>query len=99
MVRKALFEQCDGLSAEGGADIELCLKAADAGLLVIWAPQAQLLSDQVPMPDAQACQALEGRWPAAFSSRVIIDGRFGVDVSRSVAAGGSPVLEWLADLG
>lgn len=99
MVRKALFEQCDGLSADAGADIELCLKAADAGLLVIWAPQAQVLSDQVSVPDADACQALASRWPAAFSSRAMVDGRFGVDVSRSAAAGGSPVLEWLADLG
>ena len=99
MVRKALFEQCDGLSADAGADIELCLKAADAGLLVIWAPQAQVFSDQVPAPDADACQALASRWPAAFSSRAMVDGRFGVDVSRSAAAGGSPALEWLADLG
>ncbi|MBV6287954.1 glycosyltransferase family 2 protein [Pseudomonas aegrilactucae] len=98
MVRKALFEQCDGLQPFAGADIELCLKAAEVGLLVIWAPQAQLFSQQVPVLGAAECQALAARWPGAFSSRGRVDDRFGVDVSRSVAAGGSPVLEWLDEL-
>lgn len=41
MVRKDLFSQCGGMQAVAGADIDLCLRAAQAGLLVIWTPQAQ----------------------------------------------------------
>lgn len=43
MVRKDVFAHCEGLNALPDADVDLCLAVAQAGLLVIWTPQSQLL--------------------------------------------------------
>jgi hypothetical protein len=67
MVHKALFEQCGGLQALPGADIELCLQAQDAGLAVVWTPQAQISVAGLSAPDASVAQALAERWPQAFT--------------------------------
>lgn len=98
MLSKELFEQCAGLETQGGAGIDLCLKAAQAGLLVIWTPQAELFNARVPLIDDQASQALVARWPSAFSARAIVDVATAVDVSRSGRQGVALELDWLADL-
>ena len=67
MVHKTLFEQCGGLQALPGADIELCLMAQDAGLAVVWTPQAQISVASLSAPDASVAQALAERWPQAFT--------------------------------
>jgi hypothetical protein len=95
MVRKEVFDHCGGLQPIAGADIDLCQRAAEAGQLVIWTPQAQLLDNAVPMPNANQCQGLQLLWPAAFGSRMVVDDRSGVDMSR---AGVTFELEWLAAL-
>ncbi len=95
MIAKALLEQCAGLDAIEGADVDLCLKVGQAGQLVLWTPQAQMLNAGVPTLDAQA---LNARWPAAFSTRVELDLHNAVDISRLPAAGMSAELEWLAEL-
>lgn len=97
MVGKALFEQCAGLDEQlaGGTDVDLCLKAAQAGLLSICVPQAQVLNIAVPLPAREQCLELVQRWPAAFSTRVVVDVDHGVDVSRAANVGGKAVLEWL----
>lgn len=51
MVRRDVFEQSDGLQAQPGSDIDLCLRIGQAGLLVLWTPFAQLL-DSAPNPVA-----------------------------------------------
>ncbi len=95
MISKALLEQCAGLDAIEGADVDLCLKVGQAGQLVLWTPQAQMLNAGVPALDARA---LTARWPAAFSTRVELDLHNAVDISRLCAAGKSAELEWLAEL-
>lgn len=69
MVSKPLFEQCGGLQAMPGADIDLCLNAQQAGLLVVWTPQAQVRTTQLSDVDTSVAQALAQRWPQAFSGR------------------------------
>lgn len=69
MVNKALFVQCGGLQALPGADIELCLQVQDAGLMVVWTPQAQVRAAGLSTPDAGVARALAERWPRAFSGR------------------------------
>ncbi|MOA38560.1 hypothetical protein D3C78_1602570 [compost metagenome] len=81
-----------------GADIDLCLKAAEAGLMVICTPLAQLLNAGVPLLDQAQQQVLAARWPSAFNVRARVDERHGVDVSRMVAPGEAVQLHWLADL-
>lgn len=67
MMHKSLFEQCGGMQALPGADVELCLLAKDAGLTVVWTPQAQISVADFSAPDAGVAQALAERWPQAFT--------------------------------
>jgi hypothetical protein len=79
MVSKALFEQCEGMQAVPGADIELCLHAREAGLSVVWAPLAHVRG--LPLSDADAGQSLADRWPQVFSERAYdkpLDGQAGL---------------------
>ncbi|WCM52915.1 glycosyltransferase [Pseudomonas sp. WJP1] len=87
MVNKALFEQCGGLQALPGADVELCLQVQDAGLAVVWTPQAQVRTTGLSVPDASVAQALAERWPQAFSGRAS---------SERLSPGGE--LAWMAML-
>jgi GT2 family glycosyltransferase len=71
MVRKDLYEAVGGLDEEhfdeAFADIDLCLKAADAGYLIVWCPQAQMLHPGL-LPDApQTAAALQDKWGARFT--------------------------------
>ena len=71
MVRKDLYEAVGGLDEEhfdeAFGDIDLCLKAADAGYLIVWCPQAQVLHPGL-LPDApQTAAALQDKWQARFA--------------------------------
>lgn len=50
MVRRSLYEELDGMDAEGFpllcGDIDLCLRARAAGYLTVWTPHAVLLHDK-----------------------------------------------------
>ncbi|MGH8439201.1 MAG: glycosyltransferase, partial [Pseudomonas sp.] len=98
MVRKELFDHCQGLEVLEGADVDLCLKAAEAGLLVVWTPMAQMLNAGVPVLAAEHVQVLADRWPSAFGGRAQVDRHTGVDVSRQPVSGQPVALEWLAEL-
>jgi glycosyltransferase domain-containing protein len=71
MVRKELFDALGGLDeetfADGFSDVDLCLKAGQAGYLVVWTPLVQVLHNgelpQAPQPLA----ALREKWSAAFA--------------------------------
>ena len=69
MVRREVFEQCGMLSAANGADIELCLRVAAAGLLVLGSPYAQLCNETVPTLTEEQIQPLFDQWPEAFYRR------------------------------
>lgn len=98
MLSKVLFEQCGGLSAGEGADIDLCLKIVETGHLVMCTPFAQMLGAAIPALGAEASHALAARWPAAFVGRVTVDVQHAVDVSRTPVAGSPVALEWLAEI-
>ncbi|WP_240349682.1 glycosyltransferase [Pseudomonas putida] len=85
MVSKALFEQCERFQAVPGADIELCLRARESGLSVVWTPLAHVRG--VLLTDADVGPSLAERWPQVFSERAYdepLDGQTG--------------LAWLSDL-
>jgi hypothetical protein len=74
MIRKDLFDAVGGLDEEhfqeAFADIDLCLKVADAGYLTVWSPQAQLLHPGL-LPDApELAAALRDKWQARFAQDV-----------------------------
>jgi glycosyltransferase domain-containing protein len=70
MIRKDLFEAVGGLDedhfGEAFADVDLCLKAADAGYLTVWTPQAQMLHPGIFADFSEAGDALHDKWQARF---------------------------------
>ncbi|PPT90695.1 O-antigen biosynthesis protein [Xanthomonas theicola] len=66
LVRRALFEQLSGFDAvgfaEGGADVDLCLRAAALGEWTIWTPEALLLQPAAAPRPQSADDALLQRW-------------------------------------
>ncbi|HEX8593316.1 MAG TPA: TIGR00180 family glycosyltransferase [Pseudomonas sp.] len=70
MVRKEIFNAVGGLDesdfAEAFSDVDLCLKIAGAGFLIVWTPQVEMIHPgQLPQAP-QALQALCAKWPDAF---------------------------------
>lgn len=95
MVRKALFDELDGLDsvtfADGLSDVDLCLRAGQAGYLTVWTPLVQVIhSGEVPQVP-QALDALRDKWAAAFAqdqaynANLALNGKgFGLGESASV---------------
>jgi len=71
MVRKELFVALDGLDdgtfSDGFSDVDLCLKAAQAGFLTVWTPSVQVIHQAEIAPAARALAALQEKWAAAFA--------------------------------
>ncbi|GFM49490.1 glycosyl transferase family 2 [Pseudomonas cichorii] len=71
MIEKSLFDAVGGLDegafAEALSDVDLCLKAAQAGYLTVWTPHVQVVhSGVVNVPD-EARTALIDKWPTQFA--------------------------------
>ena len=70
MIRKQVFDALGGLDQEhfeeAYADVDLCLKVADAGLLTVWTPQVQITHPGTLPDDPQAVAALRDKWQARF---------------------------------
>jgi len=71
MVRKELFEALGGLDdstfAAGFSDVDLCLKAGQAGYLTVWTPSVQVIHQGDIAQADQALAALQEKWAAAFA--------------------------------
>lgn len=71
MVRKDLFNALGGLDevtfAAGYSDVDLCLKAGQAGYLTVWTPLVQVLHASEQPAAVEALQALRAKWPDAFA--------------------------------
>lgn len=72
MVRTEVFRALGGLDegefADSYADVDLCLKVADAGLLTVWTPQVQVLHPGHLPDDAAALAALRQKWAGLWQS-------------------------------
>ncbi|MED7668606.1 TIGR00180 family glycosyltransferase [Pseudomonas moraviensis subsp. stanleyae] len=71
MIGKDMFNALGGLDevtfAAGYADVDLCLKAGQAGYLTVWTPLVQVLhTGELPQAPA-ALAALREKWPDAFA--------------------------------
>lgn len=70
MIRKQVFDDVGGLDQEhfdeAYADVDLCLKVADAGLLTVWTPQVQITHPGTLPDNPQAAAALRDKWQARF---------------------------------
>ncbi|MFJ3484451.1 TIGR00180 family glycosyltransferase [Pseudomonas sp. NPDC090202] len=71
MVRKEVFDALGGLDesafASAFGDVDLSLKIAAAGLLLVWTPQVQIIHPGVLPDDAEALAALLQKWAGAFA--------------------------------
>ena len=71
MIRKEVFVALGGLDREHFdevyADVDLCLKVADAGLLTVWTPQVQIAHPGVLPNEPQVVAALRDKWQARFA--------------------------------
>ena len=71
LVRRELFERLSGFDAtgfaDGGADVDLCLRAAALGEWTIWTPEALLLQPAAAPRPESADDALLQRWLPAMA--------------------------------
>jgi GT2 family glycosyltransferase len=70
MIGKELYDAVGGLDegpfAEALADVDLCLKASQAGYLTVWTPHVQVIHHGAVKSNDHALQALRGKWSAHF---------------------------------
>ncbi|MBC3362537.1 TIGR00180 family glycosyltransferase [Pseudomonas sp. SWRI154] len=97
MIRKDLFDAVGGMDeehfAEAFADVDLCLKAADAGYLTVWTPQAQMLHTG-SSPDApEAADALRDKWLARFEHDVARNPNLAL-TGNGFALGAAKAVDW-----
>ncbi|MGE8064021.1 glycosyltransferase family 2 protein [Pseudomonas sp. NPDC089569] len=102
MVRKALFDAVDGLDdvtfAQGLSDVDLCLKAGQAGYLTVWTPQVQVIhSGEVPQP-SQALEALREKWATAFAQDQAYNANLSLN-GKGYSLGESAPVNWTQLLG
>ncbi|MEX0296608.1 TIGR00180 family glycosyltransferase [Pseudomonas putida] len=71
-----LDEQASSVRA---AQVDLCLQAAAAGLLVVWTPQAQAVRHAQVNDDAMACPQLRERWAHALVQDAFYNGNHSRD--------------------
>jgi hypothetical protein len=90
MVRRDVFEHCTKSLTVNFGDIELCLQVADAGLLVLGSPHAQLSNEGVPALTEELIQRLFDQWPMAFSHQRAAD--------RDLSSTTRQTLHWLEEL-
>jgi len=71
MISKELFDAVGGLDQEAFAqalgDVDLCLKAAEAGYLTVWTPHVQVVHSGLVHMNEQARTALISKWSAQFA--------------------------------
>jgi GT2 family glycosyltransferase len=72
MVRKELYDALGGLDeaafADAFSDVDLCLKAGQAGFLTVWTPQVQVVHPGALVESPEALEALRDKWATAFQS-------------------------------
>ncbi|KPY63958.1 TIGR00180 family glycosyltransferase [Pseudomonas syringae] len=71
MIAKELYNGLGGLDedafAEALGDVDLCLKAAQAGYLTVWTPHVQVVHSGVLHAPQQAREALMDKWSSQFA--------------------------------
>jgi glycosyltransferase domain-containing protein len=102
MVRKALFDELDGLDnvtfADGLSDVDLCLRAGQAGYLTVWTPLVQVIhSGEVPQVP-QALDALRDKWAAAFAQDQAYNANLALN-GKGFTLGESASVNWAQMLG
>lgn len=97
MVRKELFDGLGGLDdatfADGLSDVDLCLKAGQAGYLIVWTPQVQVIHSGVVPQGPQVLDALREKWSAAFAQDQAYNANL-ASTGKGFALGESASVNW-----
>lgn len=97
MVRKDLFNALGGLDEEtfaaGYSDVDLCLKAGQAGYLTVWTPSVQVLHTGEQPTAAEALQALREKWPEAFAQDPAYNANLAL-IGKGFTLGESAPINW-----
>ncbi|SDO34590.1 glycosyltransferase domain-containing protein [Pseudomonas arsenicoxydans] len=97
MVRKELFEALGGLDgqtfAEGLSDVDLCLKAGQAGYLTVWTPRVQVIHPGEVAQAPQVLDALREKWAAAFAQDQAYNANLAL-TGKGFALGDSAPINW-----
>jgi hypothetical protein len=97
MVRKELFDALGGLDdqafAEGLSDVDLCLKAGQAGYLTVWTPRVQVIHPGVVSQAPKALGALREKWAAAFAQDQAYNANLAL-TGKGFALGDSAPINW-----
>jgi len=97
MVRKELFDALGGLDhatfADGGSDVDLCLKAGQAGYLTVWTPSVQVIHQGDIAQTAEALTVLKEKWAAAFAQDQAYNANLSLD-GKGFVLNDSASLDW-----
>jgi hypothetical protein len=97
MVRKDLFDALNGLDdqtfAEGLSDVDLCLKAGQAGYLTVWTPRVQVIHPGVVSQAPEVLDALREKWASAFAQDQAYNANLAL-TGKGFALGDSAPINW-----
>ncbi|RBL72052.1 glycosyl transferase family 2 [Pseudomonas sp. MWU13-2625] len=97
MVRKELFDALGGLDevtfADGFSDVDLCLKAGQAGYLTVWTPLVQVLHTGELPQAPEALAALREKWSAAFAQDPAYNANLAL-TGKAFTLGDSAPINW-----
>ncbi|MFJ7793547.1 TIGR00180 family glycosyltransferase [Pseudomonas sp. NPDC096950] len=97
MVRKELFDALGGLDnevfGEGLSDVDLCLKAGQAGYLTVWTPLVQIVHSGVVPQAPQVLDALRDKWADAFAQDQAYNANLAL-TGKGFALGESTPINW-----
>jgi glycosyltransferase domain-containing protein len=97
MVRKELFDALGGLDEEtfahGLSDVDLCLKAGQAGYLTVWTPLVQVIHPGVVSQAPEVLDALREKWSAAFAQDQAYNANLAL-TGKGFALGESAPVSW-----
>jgi GT2 family glycosyltransferase len=97
MVRKDLFDALGGLDdvtfGDGFSDVDLCLKAGQAGYLTVWTPLVQVIHSGDLSQAPQALSALREKWSAHFAQDSAYNANLAL-TGKGFALGESTPIDW-----
>jgi len=98
MIRKELFNALGGLDeatfADGFSDIDLCLKAGDAGYLIVWTPLVQVVHPGLLPQAPSALAALREKWGGAFAQDSAYNANLSL-IGKGFTLGESTPVNWV----
>jgi glycosyltransferase domain-containing protein len=97
MIRKELFNALGGLDevafADGLSDVDLCLKAGDAGYLIVWTPLVQVVHPGLLPQAPSALAALREKWGGAFAQDSAYNANLSL-IGKGFTLGESTPVNW-----